>query len=767
MKTTVYSLSVALSLAALAVVSCSPKTPEGPDTVKQTISVFPTKVTFGSEAESTTITVTASGAWTASRSDSWVSVEPSSGTGNASVNISAGRNTTSDRSTEVVFAITSDKSVRATVSVSQPKAKEEEAKGIEPSPRAFDGNKRASTTYQLLVYSFADGVRSDKVGDFKGIEDNLDYLDALGVTAIWLSPSNKTSSYHGYDVDDYYTLNPLYSSDNTAAGAEADFKSLIDKAHAKGIKVYMDYVLNHSGRNNAWFQDVLSNPDSPYKEYYVLSQNPDADVAAGKIDNYGGAKDPGMGGWHSFTVGNKGYSGRLHFKVNWGTSSKTVTVTQTTDAAQSPNTSSPKVWLWYGNISSPVGLYETSSGVHEITIDFNSDWGFLVRSSATSWDNGTKWGAKAGAGSIVFGTPFTLDSSTAGDITFGGVTNNYFASFDTSMPDLNYGPYDKAKDSKAFKDIAASAKKWIDMGVDGFRLDAVRWIYQHGTNDANPEFLRQWYEECNSYYKASGHTDDIFMVGEAWMDSHSQEKNYYKGIPSCFEFHYWYALRDMLNSGKAQNFVSTVSAFVSDHSAIRPDAQTSFFLTNHDEDRAGSDLSKNIKKMKQAGAILLTSPGRPFIYQGEELGYWGTKSGGDEYVRTPIMWDKAGSKTASKGVNGKVDTGMLTSAISVEAQDSDASSILSVYRTFSRLRNTYPALADGKMSATGITGASIAAWYMTSGSEKLLVIHNVASSTASVTVGDDMSRPIALLGSATVQAKKLTLGGNSSVVFEL
>ena len=145
----------------------------------------------------------------------------------------------------------------------------------------------------------------------------------------------------------------------------------------------------------------------------------------------------------------------------------------------------------------------------------------------------------------------------------------------------------------------------------------------------------------------------------------------------------------------------------------------------------------------------------------------GKKDNGDEYVRTPMLWDKAGKDCAKKGVNNKVDTGMLTSAISVEAQDADAGSLLNVYRTWSRLRNTYPAIAEGTMTNAGLSGSSIASWYMTSGNQKLLVIHNTATSEKTVTVKDDTSRAVAVLGTATLDHDALTLGPNSSVVFKL
>ncbi|MBR5671771.1 MAG: alpha-amylase, partial [Bacteroidales bacterium] len=298
-----------------------------------------------------------------------------------------------------------------------------------------------------------------------------------------------------------------------------------------------------------------------------------------------------------------------------------------------------------------------------------------------------------------------------------------------------------------------------------FRLDAVLWIYQKQTA-ANQRFLQQWYDHCNATYKAAGHSGDIFMVGEAW-EGHGTEKLYYKGLQSNFEFDYGYKLRDMLNNQNTSGFVAAVSNYVSDHTAQRPDAITSFFLSNHDQNRFGSEIGKNVAKMKQAGAILLSGPGKPFIYQGEELGYYGVKDNGDEYVRTPIMWDKAGKDCAKKGVNNKVDNNMLTAAISVESQSADENSILNVYETWSRLRNTYPALAEGSISSASISGKTIAAWYMTAGSQKLLVIHNVGAASVIVSVSDDMSNPVALLGTASVKGNSLTLGPNSSVVFEI
>ena len=610
-------------------------------------------------------------------------------------------------------------------------------------------DKLADITYQLNVYSFADSD-GDGWGDIKGITQHLDYLDALGATAIWLSPIQTSASYHGYDILDYYSINPKL-------GTEADLKELIDKAAEKHIDIYMDYVLNHSGRGE-WFNSAISSESSPYRSYYVLSKNWSADVAAGKIDNFVGGKDPYMGAWHSAAGGDIGYKGRLHFVLDWN--AKTVTVTETTEAAQTPNSAANK-WLWIGS-AGLVGLYETSPGIHEITINVDTDWGFLVRSSSTSWDGGTKWGGEGG--SITFGTPFRINSTTAADITFGGQQIWYFAAFDKSMPDLNYGPYMNASESAAFKDLAASADKWINMGVNGLRLDAVMWIYQQRAS-ANASFLKQWYDRCNATYKARGGKGDMYMVGEAWEET-GKIKEYYSGLPSLFNFSYWWTLKDRIGRGKGNDFAATVLWFRDQYKPFRADFIDAIKLSNHDEDRAGSDLNRDKAKMKLAGAVLLTSPGKPFIYQGEELGYWGTKSGGDEYIRTPIKWTVDGTVPTS-GLNGKVDFNMLTGSISVEYQNEHEESVLNTYKRFARARNTHPALASGTMAEVSSSVNPIALWTMTGGGETLLVVHNFSGSAATVSVsGYKTSAKVVSNGDVSISGDSVTLGAYSSVVFK-
>lgn len=631
-------------------------------------------------------------------------------------------------------------------------------------PSYASGQKQGNITYQLLIYSFADSD-GDGIGDFNGIKSRLDYLDALGVSALWLSPAHPADSYHGYDVQDYTKVNPKY-------GTESDFKALIDAAHAKDIKIYMDYVLNHTGKGNVWFAEAKRGPVSDKFGWFHISSNPSADIAAGRfpmLTSYN------SGEWHDVTVGEIGYTGRLHFKVDFSGSVRTLTVTSTSEAAQPSNPdTSVKMFLWVDEPGKAVRMYRAGTEVYEITLDVDTPWGVLVRTSDTSWDGGTKWGAPKGANVLTFGEPLALSSEDAQDILFGSPSPMKFqGAFGSWMPDLNYGPVSTASSSGAFQALAQTADKWMEMGVDGFRLDAVKHIYSAERGSENPEFLRQWYERCNSTFRAT-HSSDLYMVGEVWMSA-SDVAPYYKGLPACFEFDFWERLKWVLNQRTGCYFAKDLMGYRKSYAAVRPGAVAAIKLTNHDETRAASILGRDLAKLKQAAAFLMTAEGEPYIYQGEELGYWGKDSddgGRDELVRTPIVWDSA-STAATGDLSNHVDMSLVTDGISVAAQEKDKESLLRTYYEWTYARNSCQALASGKMSAHGryndsnTLDSTVAAWYMTaSDGSRALVLHNVGSSEVTLDLsGDKLDSCMVSLGSVSVSGSSVKLGANSSAVF--
>jgi len=117
--------------------------------------------------------------------------------------------------------------------------------------------------YEIFVRSFYDS-NGDGIGDFNGVTSKLDYLQNLGVTAIWLMPIHPSPSYHGYDILNYYAVNPEY-------GTMDDFKHFLSEAHKRNIRVIIDLVLNHTSDQHPFFQDALRSPQSKYHDWYIWS----------------------------------------------------------------------------------------------------------------------------------------------------------------------------------------------------------------------------------------------------------------------------------------------------------------------------------------------------------------------------------------------------------------------------------------------------------------------------------------------------------------
>ena len=761
-----------LTLLFAAAVSCSKDSTSGQE--GGLLSVTPSALEFDTGGGSELIELkTDAGSWSLTQSDgtAWCTPERTSGRTSASFHVTVTSNAGgTERSTTLTFTAPGCEEVALTVRQAGDTPAGSEAVVAEPDP--WDGVKRADISYQVLVYSFADGD-GDTKGDLKGLTERLDYLDEMGVSAVWLSPIHPSSSYHGYDVLDYEAVNPTF-------GTDADLQAFIDAAHARGIRVYLDYVLNHTGKEHPWFRDAVSSEQSPYRDYYVFSKDPQGDIAAGRIDQIAteGAAGYDAGQWFS-TDSNAGATGRFRFELDWSNAAApTVTVTETTDApdAKNTDTSAGDKYLYYGD--QQMARFYTEDDTHyHLTLDFDSDWGFLIRTSTTSWDGGTKFGAPDNQTILELGVPFTLTSaSTAANIQFSLPTMYHSHFWTAAFADLNYGKASEADASAAFKAVTEAADKWVEMGVDGFRLDAVKHIYHNAYNDENPTFLKKFYDRMNESYHARGGEGDFYMVGEM-LDDAANVAPYYKGLPALFEFSFWYRLRWALQNGIGRYFVKDILEYQPAYRQYRTDYIEATKLSNHDEDRAASELGRVEGRLRVAAAVLLTAQGEPYIYQGEELGYWGTKSNGDEYVRTPILWDRAGRELASGSLSGKVDRQMLTESISVEAQAGEENSLLNLYRTFARLRNTYPALAEGAMTKHPVynennaDGEAVAVWYREKEGERMFVAHNFGDKALTLTLDDALGKAVGLSGEATIKrdggSTLLTLGAYSSVVFTL
>jgi glycosidase len=298
-------------------------------------------------------------------------------------------------------------------------------------------------------------------------------------------------------------------------------------------------------------------------------------------------------------------------------------------------------------------------------------------------------------------------------------TGFYYGIFTANMPDLNY---DNPKVTKEMDKIVAF---WLkDVGVDGFRLDAAKHLIENGSTQQNTSATHDWYVGFRKVYKAID--PSAMTVGEISGDPASVLAKYTGGdqLDLAFDFPLANAYVRSANSGVASYAVNALKTDMD----LMPDGAYSPFLTNHDQDRLMSQLDGNIGKAKVAAALLLTSPGVPFIYYGEEIGMTGKKP--DENIRRPMQWSNSANAGFTTGTPWRAPDGNF-SVVNVAAQTSDAASLLAVYRALIQTRNAHPSLRTGDIFFPSTGNSAVFASLRTSGSETMLVLINLSENPVS------------------------------------
>lgn len=278
----------------------------------------------------------------------------------------------------------------------------------------------------------------------------------------------------------------------------------------------------------------------------------------------------------------------------------------------------------------------------------------------------------------------------------------YYSIFWKGMPDLNLDNKDVREELKKI------GKYYIDMGVDGFRLDAAKWMY-NDTNK-NVDFWKAYNDYCKSLKK------DFVLVGEVWDNAFAMAP-YQKGLDSFFDF----SLGEMIITGIKNGYVDDIPQKIIDNYQLFTEDNKNFvtspFLSNHDIDRVMSKLNDD-EEMKMAATIYLTLPGTPYIYYGEELGMKGRKP--DERIREPFIWsDKDDNENTSWiTVTNDVDK------VALNKQKEDKNSVYNFYKNLLKVRNERKALRVGKMEHIDSKESSTMMFKRVLDKESIIVIIN-------------------------------------------
>ena len=339
------------------------------------------------------------------------------------------------------------------------------------------------------------------------------------------------------------------------------------------------------------------------------------------------------------------------------------------------------------------------------------------------------------------------------------------ANFSLDMPEWNLNS-DKTR--AEFKKIA---KFWLDKGVDGFRLDAVKYYTNKETDGV--KFLKWFCDTCRDIKK------EVYLVGEDWSGDSEIEDFYKSDIDSLFAFKFATStgqIVEAINNQNGTTLVKKLKAYDEKMGKASKNFINAMFLSNHDQLRIANSLEgKGLDCEKFAANIYMLAPGNSYTYYGEEIGMTSPQTEGDAYYRLPMVFD---SKNLQKiTVPGTGDDFEAPEAGGVKQQLEDENSLLNHYRRIINVKLQNPEIARGKITKSQkFDDQEIGAYYVEYKGSKLLIIHNFsAEESKELTITDDMIKNATvradLLGDTKdghVELKdgKLTLPKRSSVIIK-
>ena len=354
-------------------------------------------------------------------------------------------------------------------------------------------------------------------------------------------------------------------------------------------------------------------------------------------------------------------------------------------------------------------------------------------------------------------------SQKKGGVTYQQVpTTNFWyeCNFSGSMPELNFD------NPEVVKEMLDVAKFYLDMGIDGFRFDAVKYIY-YGDTTRSVAFWESYMRELRAY------KPDIYTIGECW--SGETEIIKYLGATSCFNFAMAGAEGVAAVAAKGTNignFINYIESYQDKVQAKNPNAMPIQFLSNHDQDRiAGAFVTDG--NMKMAASLYLLSPGSPVIYYGEEIGLRGSRGGEmtDANRRLAMRW---GDFDLVKNPTGSTYPDSKQTSSNVSLQLADDNSILSHYQQLLSIRQRYPAVARGDYNAVSSANKNFGGFYVEYKGEVIGIFHNTSSGELKIDLskcsgidGHSFTQLCEVVGKgATLEGNILTIKGQTSVILK-
>lgn len=296
----------------------------------------------------------------------------------------------------------------------------------------------------------------------------------------------------------------------------------------------------------------------------------------------------------------------------------------------------------------------------------------------------------------------------------------YYGLFTGDMPDLNLS------NAAVTMEIESIAGFWLDRGIRGFRIDAAKHLIEEGQIQENAPATHQWLAGFNAWLDQE--YPGIFVIGEIFNAGAFMLDSYYEPeqLDAYFQFEIAAQIVIAVDSGSAGGLRSIVQ----DAIAKNPAQEWGTFLTNHDQPRSMVEFDGDLAKAELAAVALLTLPGLPFVYYGEEIGMWGTKP--DEQIRSPMQWSRLPDSGFSTGTPWRPFE-HDAAWVNVENQQGDPRSLLTLYRHLIDLRTTRTSLAVGEVAFAQGGDQRLLAYVRFTDQETTLVILNVGKDSMPLT----------------------------------